>query len=583
MTRSGGTLSALRTLLRALPRERRGQGIVTVILMLAGAVAEVAALCAVLIFLVLLTDPSKLERSEFWMIARGWLPLDVELHTWAVGTFIVIMLLSGVVRLALTWQSNSFAVNAALDLTAAAFRKVTSQPYPYYLRHGSDQIVSLMERLQSLASGVVIGGIQAMISTVIAVILIVFLLSLDYSTTLTAAIILVGTYLIISFSVRSTLSRNSRVIALQHRERVKRIQEALGGIRDIIIDRSQPVFQADFERSGILARRPIVLNTVMGVSPRIVIEVIGMIMIGALALVFSRQQGGLFGALPTLAGLALGTQRLLPLLQQSYFGWSQFFGSRESLLEVAELLSLPGENPSPVTRPLQGLDRQIAFERVGFSYGGERDVLRDVNFVIKKGERIGIVGKTGAGKSTLMDLLLGLLQPTSGQISVDGLPLDRSMLPTWQAQIAHVPQSIYLADDSLAANIAFGIPTKRIDGVLVESSARSAGIHEFIAELPNAYATRCGERGVRLSGGQRQRIGIARALYKRANVLVLDEATSALDHATEQAVIDSIADLASDITIVMVAHRVTTLGGCDRILRIDGGRVDETTMHSIGL
>ena len=220
---------------------------------------------------------------------------------------------------------------------------------------------------------------------------------------------------------------------------------------------------------------------------------------------------------------------------------------------------------------------------MSFAYVDELYVLRDVSFGIRKGERIGIVGTTGSGKSTLTDLLLGLLEPTKGHILIDQKMLNRDSMAGWQAQVAHVPQSIYLSDDNLIGNIAFGVPRDSIDMSLVESAARAAGIHDFIIGLPQQYQTRCGERGVRLSGGQRQRIGIARALYKRATVLVLDEATSALDNETEKAVMQSISGLSSDITIVMIAHRLTSLAECGRILHIEGGHVTEVPPSSAGV
>jgi ATP-binding cassette subfamily B protein len=200
-------------------------------------------------------------------------------------------------------------------------------------------------------------------------------------------------------------------------------------------------------------------------------------------------------------------------------------------------------------------------------------VLHDLCFRICKGERIGIAGPSGAGKSTLMDLLLGLLEPTAGEVRIDGRPLDRAAPEQWQRQIAHVPQTIFLTDDTLAANIAFGRPSEQVDPKLVREAAASAGLHGFVSSLPEGYATMCGERGIRLSGGQRQRIGIARALYKRASVLVLDEATSALDTATEREVIAAIAGLSSEITVVMVAHRMSTLADCNRILHLNHGRI----------
>jgi ABC-type multidrug transport system fused ATPase/permease subunit len=217
---------------------------------------------------------------------------------------------------------------------------------------------------------------------------------------------------------------------------------------------------------------------------------------------------------------------------------------------------------------------------VSFGYDPRRLILHQIDLEIGKGERLGIVGKTGSGKSTLIDLLLGLLEPDHGQILIDGIPLSGGLRRGWQMQVAHVPQAIYLADDTVAANIAFGQQHNAIDMDRVREAARSAGIASFIESLPEGYLARCGERGVRFSGGQRQRIGIARALYKKARVLVMDEATSALDSKTERAVMEAISQLASDITVILIAHRLSTLVGCDRIIQLEGGAV-QSIVNSI--
>ena len=221
----------------------------------------------------------------------------------------------------------------------------------------------------------------------------------------------------------------------------------------------------------------------------------------------------------------------------------------------------------------------IAFNDVTFRYQENAPALRNVDLTIARGERIGFVGKTGSGKSTMIDLLLGLLQPTDGTIAIDGTTLDEDNVAQWQAQIAHVPQAIFLSDGSIASNIAFGVPQDAVDLERVRDAARRADIDAFIMDQPGGYEATVGERGVRLSGGQRQRIGIARALYKGATVLVFDEATSALDEATETAIMESIYRLDRDVTLLMIAHRITTLAGCDRIVRLDQGRIVDIQMR----
>lgn len=573
---------ALRILFKALPLRRRRQAILALFLMLLGAGAEMLGISAILVFLTLLTNPTRLTKTPVWHSLESFLHYSPDPVVVSTVAFIVVMLTSGAIRLAYTWLTSSFSINAGLDFSAAAFEKVTSQPYKFYLATGSDEILSSVEKIH-LTSSVVLVGVQAIVASTVALLIIGFLLLLDFKVAITIGIVLVGSYVAISLLSKSTLSRNSKVVSAAIAERIKRIQQSIGGIRDILLDGSQSVFQADFERSGDLARRPQVVNSFVQYAPRIVIEVVGMMAITLLALALSRRPGGLVGALPILGALAIGAQRLLPLLQQAYYGWSMFFGNREALLEVAGLLSLPAPQLHSAPKSVVPFQKRIEFDQVSFSYGGDHYVLNDVSFAIQRGERVGIVGPTGSGKSTLTDLLLGLLLPTKGRILVDGKIMEGEELSLWQAQVAHVPQSIYLSDDTVARNIAFGVPTDGVDMDLVESAARSAGVHGFVVDLPGGYETRCGERGIRLSGGQRQRIGIARALYKKATVLVLDEATSALDNATEQAVMQSISDLSTDITMVMIAHRLTSLSECGRIFRIDRGRFTEISRNSVGI
>jgi ATP-binding cassette subfamily B protein len=280
-------------------------------------------------------------------------------------------------------------------------------------------------------------------------------------------------------------------------------------------------------------------------------------------------------ALPVLGTLALGAQRLLPTLQQSYISWAGIVGSNASLTDVLAMLDqpLPPDALSPAPPPLPFRDA-VRFIGVRFRYGSEGSwVLNGLDFTIRKGSRIGIVGTTGSGKSTALDLLMGLLTPTEGTILVDGQVITGTRVRAWQRTIAHVPQSIFLADTTLAENIAFGVPLEAIDLARVKQAACQAQVADFVESRAEGYGTLIGERGVRLSGGQRQRVGIARALYKEASVLVFDEATSALDNATERSVMDAIEGLHRDLTIVLIAHRLTTVRRCDTILELEEGRV----------
>ncbi|HEV2043144.1 MAG TPA: ABC transporter ATP-binding protein [Sphingomicrobium sp.] len=565
---------ALLALYRSLSRRRRRQAWATIALMLVGAVAEVVSVGSILPFLAVLTNPTRLDTIPIVSGLIAMLPPGTNLVAVTAMAFIGLFIFAGLIRLALAWVSQALTFSIAYDLSVSAFAKLIHQPYSYYVARHSGEALSQFEKLQYLTFSVLLQGVQALISTVIATLLITLLIVINPTVALISAGLLIGTYVLISFGVQAVLRRNSEAVSLHAMLRVKRVQEALGGIRDILLDRSQPAFEREFERSANIFRRVSALNAFISMSPRIVIEMVGMVLIGAYAWSLSGSPGGLTAAIPMLGAFALGAQRLLPLLQQSYNGWSTFLINRRNLIDVVELLTLDIRK-LPEAAPGERTFRQsITFDRVGYSYPTGGKVLHDVSLTISRGERIGIAGTTGSGKSTLMDLLLGLLEPTEGEILIDGRRLDDSSRAGWQSEIAHVPQAIYLTDDTLAANIAFGVPTAEIDMSRIEEAAASAGIGDFIAGLADGYATMTGERGIRLSGGQRQRIGIARALYKRASVLVFDEATSALDTRTEEGVMASVATLGKDITIVMIAHRLTTLKDCDRIIHLEAGRID---------
>jgi ABC-type multidrug transport system fused ATPase/permease subunit len=355
---------------------------------------------------------------------------------------------------------------------------------------------------------------------------------------------------------------------------VKTLQEGLGGIRDVQLDQTQPAFISEYKRVDAALREAQAVNEFVSTAPRYIIEACGIVLIAGMAMVLSQGPGGLIAALPVLGALALGAQRLLPLLQVIYYGWSHIVAKQRALLDVLEILDLPiGEMNFPRAVPIP-FTREIALEEVCFRYVGDRPLVLDaITLTIPKGARIGFIGRTGSGKSTIVDLIMGLLKPSVGRILIDGTPLTSENLRAWQTQIAHVPQAIFLADASIAQNIAFGVPEEEVDFSRVRDAARRSELSNFIESLPSGYQTVVGERGIRLSGGQRQRIGIARALYKNASVLVFDEATSALDSETEDAVMSSISALGRELTMIIIAHRLSTVEMCDQVYRLEDGRL----------
>ena len=370
---------------------------------------------------------------------------------------------------------------------------------------------------------------------------------------------------------RKKLESNSRCIAERSTQVVKALQEGLGGIRDVLIGGTQEFYCNVYRRSDIPVRRASGNNIVIGSSPRHIIEALGMTLIAILAYNISLQDDGLSVAIPTLGALAIGAQRLLPALQQTYSSYVGIKGSKTSFEDVLKMLEqeLP-DYACQVAQPFLSFENEIILKNISFRYSKHTPwVLRDINLKIVKGSIVGFVGVTGSGKSTLVDIIMGLLTATEGELVIDNNSINNKNKRSWQTHISHVPQSIYLSDGTIEENIAFGTPVDKIDRNRVRKAAKQAQISGLIEEWKDGYKTNVGERGVRMSGGQRQRIGIARALYQQADVLIFDEATSALDNKTEKEVMKSIHELDEELTILIIAHRITTLTLCDQIVQLD--------------
>jgi len=357
---------------------------------------------------------------------------------------------------------------------------------------------------------------------------------------------------------------------------VKILQEGLGGIRDILINGSQSIYCEIYTQSDLMLRQAQASSAFVAVSPRYVMEALGMLVIIFLAYLLTKDSKGVVTAIPLLGALALGAQKLLPIMQQAYAAWSSISGSKKFLQDILHYLDQPiPENHNSNNLSKISFNHSILLKGISFNYNqNSEQVLSNNNLRIEKGSRVGFVGETGSGKSTLLDIVMGLLIPTKGVVEIDGVVINSSNKQQWQNHIAHVPQFIFLTDSSIESNIAFGVPENQIDFALVRNVARLAQLDATIEKLPMKYKAIVGERGVKLSGGQRQRIGIARALYKNADVLIFDEATSSLDDKTEKAVMDEINKLSKKMTILIIAHRLSTLDKCDTVVEINSGMLN---------
>jgi ATP-binding cassette subfamily B protein len=549
--------------------------------------AEVLSLAAVIPFLAVLANPEGLWLQPFVQQAAPYFGMSSaqDLLLPITLAFAFLSIAAGAIRLLTLWLNGRLAAAIGSDLSCNAYFRTLYQPYAVHVsRNSSDIIASISTDIIRVIFNV-LNPLLLMVSSAFIVLGIVgTLLLIDWQIAIGLGLVISLLYAAAMASSKRPLQQLSHRQVVLNRQLIQSLQEGLGAIRDVLLDGSQAFYAARYRQADQQLRRAQAQGSFLSTYPRLVMEPAGIALISLASYVLVLQ-GGVEKALPLLGALALAAQRLLPMAQKVYEGWAQSNNNLGSLANLISLLAqpLPDININNASTPLL-LKNSLSLEELRFSYDPLLpEVLTGVNLEIRRGERIGIIGTTGSGKSTLVDLLMGLLEPTSGTIFVDGVDLHDPNYPSrvfsWRASIAHVPQSIYIADSSIAENIAFGVPKESIDMDRVYKAAEQAQISSFIESTPEGYSMFLGERGIRLSGGQCQRIGIARALYREANLLVLDEATAALDTTTEQAILDTVDQLSPDLTIIMVTHRLATVRSCNRLYRVDKGLVsDESSL-----
>ena len=561
-----------------LDKRHKRRSVLIFILMIIVSFSEVISIGAILPFLGVLTSPELVYQNAFMQPIIQTLELSSanQLVLPLTIGFIVATLIAGVMRITLLNAINHFERVVGTDLNIDVYRNTLYQSYRDHIDRNSSYIVSLITKKTDV---VIRGTFRAALTLVSSVLILIGIVSVLIMINVEVALGALGGFGLIYWGItRYTRKRraiNSQRIANEHTKMIKVLQEGMGGIRDILINASQQFYCSLFRNSDVHLRRAIADNDFIAFSPRFAIEALGMTLVAILAYYMSQGVNGVEDIVPTLGVMAMGAQRLLPALQAIYSSVSNIDSSRHSLQEVLDLLSqtLPNYAEQPPAIPMS-FKKEIRLNNLSFRYGENIPmVLNRINLTLTKGKSIGFIGVTGSGKSTLLDIIMGLLSPTEGVLTVDGVVVTMNNIRNWQANIAHVSQEIYLSDSTIEENIAFGQHKNNIDFNLVKQSAKRACIAELIESWPEQYKTVIGERGVRLSGGQIQRIGIARALYRQASILVFDEATSALDSKTEKLVMDSIKDLGKNITVLIIAHRVTTLKDCDQVVELGDSKI----------
>jgi len=568
-------LDLLKNLWEHISKRRRVQLVGVFVLTLLSTVGELASIGAIVPFLAALTSPETLLSNPYTQQALMIFGIETssQIIPFLTAIFTIAVICAGVARYLLMWAQTRLSFRIGADLSAEIYRRTLYQPYEVHLSRNSSEIISAINvKVRDVVNQSIGPSINIISAAFLLISISAFLFFINPVIAAASFLLFGGIYVVIAVLVKRRLIMHGNVMAAKQSEVVRTLQEGMMGIRDVLLTNAQEIYLSAFRNADKPVREATANIIIISQAPRYAIEAAGMILVAVMAYVLVNVMGETT-VLSILGALALGAQRMLPLLQQAYWSYSQLHGGQASLHDVLLLLNQPMPSDLESSKTI-GFKRDIELREIEFSYGAGRSrVLEGVNLRIPKGACVGVIGETGSGKSTLIDIIMGLVSPSSGSLVVDGVTIGPLELRSWQRHIAHVPQSIYLTDASVAQNIAFGVPPEQIDMSRVMNAARQSHIAEVIESWADQYQTLVGECGARLSGGQRQRIGIARALYREAGVIVLDEATSALDEETEAAVMESIHSLDKKITIIIIAHRLSTLKRCDFITEIAKGRL----------
>lgn len=566
----------IQNICRELPLLRKKQLVILVLLMIVTSMAEVFSIGAVIPFLVVLVTPDKIFNIELLQPVFEFFNLKTpeELIFPITLFFMATAVLASAARIFIIWAQAQFSMQIGLDMSVRVFENILYQPYSFHVSRNSSELLAAAQKAKDTEIYFLQPCLVILSSSIITFAIVTILFFINPTIAIASFVGFSIIYVSTIFITKSRVAKNSEIFSTQQGRLMKVIQEGLGGIRDVIIDGAQSIYTRLYKDALIPMQEALASNYVLGSSPRFAIEALGMVLIAGIAyfLISNNSQSVIFlDTIPTLGAMAIGAQRLLPLLQQTYNAYINLKGYQ---LVAQDTLKLLNQHPSQSI--LLESDRVMPFlssiniNNLSFQYASNEPlVLKNISLEIPKGSMVGFIGTTGSGKSTLLDIIMGLLPPTTGTLSIDKTEINYRNNRSWQANIAHVPQTIFLADTSIAENIAFGVPNTLIDIERVKKAAEIAQIASTIDCWSEGYGTLVGERGLRLSAGQRQRIGIARAIYKDANVIILDEATSALDSETESAVMLGIENLGREITILIIAHRLTTLKCCDFIVKLN--------------
>jgi len=565
--------------------ERKRAGLL-IVMMLIMAVLDMIGIASILPFIAVLTNPEIVETNfilrNLYIFLERFGVVSSKQFVFVLGLIVFFTLLISIIFKAFTTYAQvRYVLMREYSITKRLLEGYLQQPYSWFLNRNSSE---LGKNILSEVGQVIGFGMRPMIELIAKSMVVIAFISLlivvDPKLAFIVSTSLGGAYVAVFYFIRKFLSRIGNLRMQNNELRFRIISEAFSGIKPIKIGRLEEIYINQFRDSGFTYAKVQAQSQVINLLPRYMLEAVAFGGILLIVLFSLKNSGDFNDVLPIVSLYVIAGYRLMPALQQIYAACTSIAFLSPSLNKIYEDLNNIGskENYENQVQNLIYPKKLISLKNIHFSYPNvSRKAIKNLNLDIPAKSTVGIVGATGSGKTTIVDIILGLLQAQKGTLEIDGKIITNQNLRFWQHSIGYVTQEIYLTDDTLERNIAFGINANNLDKDLVLKSAKKANLHDFIInELPQKYQTIVGERGVRLSGGQKQRIGIARALYRNPKVLVLDEATSALDNQTEKVVMEAVNNLSKDITIIIIAHRLSTLKNCDKIFLLENGQLKNT-------